>query len=331
MPGIADLLGSMDPNALAGLIGNAPMGAPATPMAAPQQAMPQQRPGLFGGGLSVGSPIRNFLGALGDALLVSQGHQPLYQQRVKQQRLSSALSGYLGDIDPGLGAIMEADPETGFALWKAKHPASEVPAALKEFEYYKGLQGGDRSSYENFLKLTHPGMMSPVTLGANDTIEGGGVPDAGEVTATNPATGEKVRLNPQSGQWEPMGGQTASPSGPFPVSKVMDALTAQESGGDGTAVSYKGARGSTQLMPPTAKEMASKLGLAFMPQMLNSNDPKALRYQRALAEAYFTEGLSKHGNLRDALRYYHGGPDTAQWGPKTNAYADAILSRLGGR
>lgn len=110
----------------------------------------------------------------------------------------------------------------------------------------------------------------------------------------------------------------------------MDAITHQESGGNGTAISPKGAQGSTQLMPATAKEMAAKLGLAFVPTMLKSGDPKALQYQRALAEAYFRQGLDATGNLRDALRYYHGGPDTAQWGPKTNAYADAVLARLGG-
>jgi hypothetical protein len=77
--------------------------------------------------------------------------------------------------------------------------------------------------------------------------------------------------------------------------------------------------------------MAAKRGLAFVPQMLRSSDPKALAYQRALAEAYFTEGLQKTGNLRDALHYYHGGPDRAQWGPKTHAYANAVLSRLGGQ
>jgi hypothetical protein len=59
-------------------------------------------------------------------------------------------------------------------------------------------------------------MMSPVTLGAGDTIEepgaGGG---GGEVTATNPTTGEKVRYNSQTGAWEPMGGQTAARLAPF--------------------------------------------------------------------------------------------------------------------
>jgi soluble lytic murein transglycosylase-like protein len=112
----------------------------------------------------------------------------------------------------------------------------------------------------------------------------------------------------------------------------MDALTTQESHGNGTAIGpatkYGRALGSTQLMPGTAKEMAGKLGLAFRPDMLRSNDPAALRYQRALATAYLQQGLEATGNLRDALRYYHGGPDRSQWGPLTHAYADAVLGRL---
>ena len=95
-------------------------------------------------------------------------------------------------------------------------------------------------------------------------------------------------------------------------------------------MSSAGALGSTQMLPATAKEMAGKLGLPFRPDLLRSNDPAALRYQRALGEAYLREGLAATGNERDALRYYHGGPDRSQWGPKTNAYADAVLGRLRG-
>jgi soluble lytic murein transglycosylase len=108
----------------------------------------------------------------------------------------------------------------------------------------------------------------------------------------------------------------------------MPALIRQESGGNGLARSYKGALGSTQMLPGTAREMAAKLGLPFRPDLLQSRDPQALQYQRRLGQAYLEEGLEKTGNLRDALRYYHGGPDRGQWGPKTLAYANAILSTL---
>lgn len=109
----------------------------------------------------------------------------------------------------------------------------------------------------------------------------------------------------------------------------MPALIRQESGGDGMARSDKGALGSTQMLPPTARQMAAKLGLPFRPDLLRSNKPEALQYQLALGEAYLREGFEVTGNLRDALHYYHGGPDRRQWGPKTKAYANSILSMLG--
>jgi hypothetical protein len=71
--------------------------------------------------------------------------------------------------------------------------------------------------------------------------------------------------------------------------------------------------------------------LPFRPDLLHSNDPAALHYQRQLAGAYLQEGLDKTGNLIDALHYYHGGPDRSIWGPKTRAYADAVIGRLGGQ
>jgi soluble lytic murein transglycosylase len=95
-------------------------------------------------------------------------------------------------------------------------------------------------------------------------------------------------------------------------------------------VSSKGALGSTQMLPGTARLMADKLGLPFRPDLLRSNQPEALQYQRRLGEAYFQQGLDETGNLVDALHYYHGGPDRRQWGPKTRAYARAIMARIGG-
>lgn len=84
------------------------------------------------------------------------------------------------------------------------------------------------------------------------------------------------------------------------------------------------------MLPDTAREMATKLGFPFRPDLLRSNNPAALDYQRRLGEAYLGEGLRRTGNVRDALRYYHGGPNRSMWGPKTNAYANAVLSRVGG-
>lgn len=114
---------------------------------------------------------------------------------------------------------------------------------------------------------------------------------------------------------------------------AFDAVIQQESGGRAGAVGpqtqYGRALGMTQMLPGTARNMAEKLGLPYREDLLTGTGGVAADYQRALGQAYFNEGLQKTGNLPDALRYYHGGPNRRLWGPKTNAYASAVLSRLG--
>ncbi len=301
------------------------------PQAAPQNAQAQAVPQAP----HQPSKFRNFLGAIGDALLVSKGLPPLYHQRMEEQRQNQALSGFLTNPDQAIAQLMQADPKMGIELWKGMHPASEKTMEQKVYEYEQSLPAEQRPAFEKSIALTHPGLVAPITMGPTDTYDPGTGPSAALPHVTDQKSYDAVPSGGQfttaDGKIRTKGGATASPSPTFPVSKVLDAITSQESGGNGMALSPAGALGSTQLMEPTAKQMAGKLGLAFAPQMLRSNNPQALKYQRALAEAYFNEGLSKTGNLRDALRYYHGGPDTSMWGPKTNAYADAVLSRLGGR
>lgn len=115
---------------------------------------------------------------------------------------------------------------------------------------------------------------------------------------------------------------------------MFGALIEQESGGRAGAIGpqtkYGRALGKTQMLPDTAREMARKLGVPFRPEMLTGTSPEAAAYQERLGRAYFDEGLSKTGNIRDALRYYHGGPNRQLWGPKTNSYASEVLARLRG-
>lgn len=114
---------------------------------------------------------------------------------------------------------------------------------------------------------------------------------------------------------------------------LFDALIQQESGGRpgvrGPKTRWGRALGLTQMLPATAQEMARKVGVPWQPEMMTAKDERGAAYQRKLGEAYFNEGLEKTGNERDALRYYHGGPNRKQWGPKTNAYADQVLARAG--
>lgn len=106
----------------------------------------------------------------------------------------------------------------------------------------------------------------------------------------------------------------------------------QESGGRpgvlGPQTRYGQAQGMTQMLPATAQGVAKKLGVPWRPDLMTGTTPQAAQYQRALGEAYFGEGLQATGNLPDALRYYHGGPNRKLWGPKTNKYASDVLARI---
>lgn len=113
----------------------------------------------------------------------------------------------------------------------------------------------------------------------------------------------------------------------------MDAVVAQESGGragvTGPQTRYGQAQGLAQLLPETAREMAGNLGVAWRPDLMTATSSQAAAYQRALGEAYLAEALEQTGNMRDALHYYHGGPNRRLWGPKTRAYADNVIRRMG--
>jgi hypothetical protein len=115
----------------------------------------------------------------------------------------------------------------------------------------------------------------------------------------------------------------------------MPALFEQESGGRagarGPHTQYGQALGIGQTLPDTARQMAANKGLAWRPDLLTGTSGEAKAYQQTLSQAYFEEGLAKTGNVRDALHYYHGGPNRDLWGPKTRRYADAVIARLRNR
>jgi hypothetical protein len=133
-------------------------------------------------------------------------------ERMQQQQ---ALQGFLTNPDQAIAQLMQVDAPSAISLYKAVHPASETPDTAKLFEYRQKLTPEQRADFDKVMTVLHPGMIAPITLGPNDTYEPAGeAPAAGEVTATGP-NGEKVRLNPATNQWEPMGGPTPSASGGF--------------------------------------------------------------------------------------------------------------------
>lgn len=119
------------------------------------------------------------------------------------------------------------------------------------------------------------------------------------------------------------------------LDRIFDALVQQESGGRagiaGPDTPYGNAHGLTQMLDSTAQGVARKLGIEWRPELMRGTSAEAAAYQRQLGRAYFEEGLARYdGDVRRALMFYHGGPDERLWGPKTRAYADAVLARTGG-
>jgi len=200
-------------------------------------AQPQSH-GLFGG-------LNNVLGRIGDALLIANGAEPIHRQHA----IGQMIGNYLGNADPGLAQVFAADPATGLALYKVTHPdksefdrelqsagidpksaqgqsllmnhlngATQDPA-IKEYEYAKS--NGYGGSFMDYVQAKQGPLIANNGDGTFTIVPrnmvGGGQPAAspsGEVTATNPKTGQKLRLNPQTNQWEPLGGATGSTPSP---------------------------------------------------------------------------------------------------------------------
>lgn len=94
--------------------------------------------------------------------------------------------------------------------WKPQ----QDPSPIREFD--EAIQRGllpQGTSYQQFLQMKNPGMLSPVTIPYGATVS---TPGQTATTTATDAHGNKVQFNPQSGQWEPMGGAGGNVSGGFP-------------------------------------------------------------------------------------------------------------------
>lgn len=112
------------------------------------------------------------------------------------------------------------------------------------------------------------------------------------------------------------------------------AIIQQESGGRyGVAnTEGSGAMGIGQIMPDTARKLASRIGLPYRPDLLRGTGPEARRYQDALTNEALREAWKYGGgDARRAGYYYFAGPNQKGWGPKTRRYGDDIVRRMGSR
>jgi hypothetical protein len=118
------------------------------------------------------------------------------------------------------------------------------------------------------------------------------------------------------------------------VGPLAHAVEGQESGHragiSGPMTKYGQAHGLMQVLDSTGKGMAEKLGVPWRPELMSGTSEEAKAYQRQIGGAYLTECLqAEGGDVRQALMRYHGGPNRDIWGPKTHAYADDVLRRVG--
>ncbi len=175
------------------------------------------------------------------------------------------------------------------------------------------------------------------------------------IVATNPVTGKStlsygapakpIALDPDKNYIVPDNGSTAGPAAqpgsaqPIPTARpdadaVFNAIIQQESSGrpgvTGPKTPYGQAQGIGQLLPKTAQAMAQKLGVVWRPDLMTGTSPEAQQYQTQLSRAYFDQAWqASGGDPAQAAKYYYGGPDQKIWGPKTQAYSQAIVGRLG--
>lgn len=144
------------PSFLDALIGRSPQGPTAIDNPDPSQPPinvgaqnPASREGLLRGGFSVGHTGGNILGLIGDALLVSAGRHPIYQDRVRRQRAGDAVEGLADDplgVMKNLGHIGEANAALGlYDKYNDNQRMDRSEARLNEdAAYRRDLQSGDR-------------------------------------------------------------------------------------------------------------------------------------------------------------------------------------------
>jgi hypothetical protein len=165
------------------------------------QQMAQQKPKKKG----FGEFLRVFAGTLGDSLtgnpVYSQQQQQMAELQAQEEWYERKRQDELADYEARKGI-------------DAQYAGPEMPGIAKEVSWVQSLPPEERERAMQIIQTLRPGNFvppSPVTMGPRDTIEGGA-----DVTAVNPQTGERVRYNPQTQQWEAVGGPSQNGSGGFP-------------------------------------------------------------------------------------------------------------------
>lgn len=291
----------------------------------------------------VPKPGHNWLAILGDALAAASGGKPVYLDHLMRQReLEQQGKAHLAQL-MAQAQIQEQTYQRHrgdqMTDWQAQHQWSldhQGPTNDERVAVAAGYKPGT-PEFQGFIKSMHDPV---VTLQQTDGNGGattsyvprsvllhGGVP--GSATSSPPDVLDT--LPPGA---KPIGGAAPS-NGPGTFPSVTKAQIGVESSGRrgiaGPQTPYGQAFGLMQVQDGTGQEMARKLGVAWRPDLMRGTSDAAAQYQTAIGQAYYNEGLRRYGgDQRKALMYYHGGPNERLWGPKTRAYADTVMARMGG-
>lgn len=107
-----------------------PYGGGAVAQQAPEQA-PKKRGGLG-----------DFLGKLGDAILIGAGGEPIYRKKVEREKLGEALSQFIGTQDPRLAAFVRDNPEQFATLYNAQREDKRFERAAGQDDRRIGISEG---------------------------------------------------------------------------------------------------------------------------------------------------------------------------------------------
>jgi len=188
-----------------------------------------------------------------------------------------------------------------------------------------------RAKLASDVHVVGPG--AALAVGGNVTYS---QPNTPKVLAVPNADGGRdvITVDPNN----PRGGAPgAGGSAPLTVDTLRPHLVQQESGGNYGAVNKEtGALGRYQVMPATARALASRLGMAYRPDMMQGTSAPAMRYQDAIGDAAMQEAIdNSNGDPRAAASYYYSGDAAAfadpAGNPKTAKYVEDMMGRLSGR
>ncbi len=106
----------------------------------------------------------------------------------------------------------------------------------------------------------------------------------------------------------------------LPIGLLSSIRTAGERT-DASRVSSAGAKTPYQFIPATQKAILDKYGIDVTLSPENASEGAGLLLQESLKRS--------KGDVETAVRQYHGGTDTDNWGPINNAYAKRVLASQG--